>query len=187
MSKYTPYASFKQYSITYKRTEHREKFQLRKKRLLYLFKKSARLCPGIKIDSKKLESLYQEHLRKRGEKEPKKLTRTGIIDLAHDLRLDGEPICSDSTGYWYSRDPNDIAATIIGLEEKAYGIFYTVSKLDKHLNKISPKDRSTLFEDAKGMIEDKENAKKQQERIKQKARRDRLKAEQAARTRKGDH
>lgn len=40
-----------------------------------------------------------------------------IRNMVHQLRLEGEPICSGGSGYWYAEDSEEVANTLIWLKE----------------------------------------------------------------------
>ena len=51
--------------------------------------------------------------------------------IVNQLRQDGKPICSSSTGYWYSTDPADINKTLHRIEAQAENMLISIKGLQK--------------------------------------------------------
>lgn len=49
------------------------------------------------------------------------------------LRQDGEPICSSSNGYWYSKEPDDLKKTIRRMEAQVLNMRHSIAGLYKNL------------------------------------------------------
>lgn len=49
------------------------------------------------------------------------------------LRQNGEPICSSSNGYWYSKEPEDISKTIRRMEAQVLNMRHSITGLYQNL------------------------------------------------------
>ena len=49
------------------------------------------------------------------------------------LRQGGEPICSSSNGYWYSKEPDDLKKTIRRMEAQVLNMRHSIAGLYKNL------------------------------------------------------
>jgi hypothetical protein len=56
------------------------------------------------------------------------------------LRQNGEPICSSSNGYWYSKEPEDISKTIRRMEAQVLNMRHSIAGLYKNLYKENTED-----------------------------------------------
>lgn len=56
-----------------------------------------------------------------------------IRNIVNGLRQEGYPICSSSSGYWYSTEPADIRKTIHRLEGQVNNMLNSITGLKKAL------------------------------------------------------
>lgn len=61
------------------------------------------------------------------------LSNRDIRNVVNGLRQEGEPICSSSSGYWYSTEPADINKTIHRLEGQVKNMNSSIKGLKKVL------------------------------------------------------
>jgi len=109
--------SFQKYSLITHRK--RTKFQSDCDRLREAFRLSGVSQPGVRFSAEKIRA---------------QASKIGVIGpIVHQLRLDGEPICSDAKGYWYSDKPEDLKFTIGHLEQRAHECLRVADALAKHL------------------------------------------------------
>lgn len=66
----------------------------------------------------------------------------GLRDIIHTLRMAGEPIGSDSTGYWYASCYGEIQSTREGLIKRGKNIIATATHIAERFNG----QESTIFE-----------------------------------------
>jgi len=62
-----------------------------------------------------------------------------IRNAVNTLRKNGEPICSDRTGYWYSESPKEIKSTIENLNNRKSAINNAIDGLETAYFKVTPK------------------------------------------------
>ena len=51
-----------------------------------------------------------------------RISGTELRKLIHDLRVDGAPICSDRTGYFYPSNSGEVYAAFLQLQRKERGL-----------------------------------------------------------------
>lgn len=80
----------------------------KEKQLLEYLKKH---CPGREnaISGKQLKKRFRIH-------------EAELRKLVHNLRVDGAPICSDRTGYFYPSNGGEVYATILQLQRMELGL-----------------------------------------------------------------
>ena len=61
------------------------------------------------------------------------LTDKQVRVVVSQLRQEGEPVCSSSSGYWYSTDPDDIEKTLHRLEAQVENMDISITGLRKAL------------------------------------------------------
>ena len=59
------------------------------------------------------------------------VTSKQVRNIVNDLRQNGEPICSSNYGYWYSKDPEDLEATIARLSAQVVNMEKAIEGLRK--------------------------------------------------------
>lgn len=59
-----------------------------------------------------------------------------LRNIVSVLRQDGEPICSSSNGYWYSKDPEDLEKTLHRMEAQVHNMNYSIAGLQRTLQEI---------------------------------------------------
>jgi hypothetical protein len=68
------------------------------------------------------------------------LSNRDIRNIVNGLRQDGEPICSSSSGYWYSTEPADINKTIHRLEGQVKNMNNSINGLKKYMQEANDED-----------------------------------------------
>lgn len=61
------------------------------------------------------------------------LTDKQVRNIVSSMRQNGEPICSSTYGYWYSRNPEDIEKTLRRLEGQVANMGAVITGLKKIL------------------------------------------------------
>ena len=64
-----------------------------------------------------------------------------IRNVVSVLRQGGEPICSSSSGYWYSNDPEDLEKTIYRMESQVANMNYSIEGLYRILKDIEQENK----------------------------------------------
>jgi hypothetical protein len=59
-----------------------------------------------------------------------------VRNIVTFLRQEGEPICSSSNGYWYSKDPADVEKTIRRMEGQVKNMNISIMGLRKALEEV---------------------------------------------------
>ena len=67
-----------------------------------------------------------------------RISGTELRKLVHNLRVDGVPICSDRTGYFYPRTGGEVLATILQLQRMEAGIGKAIQGLVRSLDAFGP-------------------------------------------------
>lgn len=65
------------------------------------------------------------------------ITNRQLRSIVTILRQEGEPICSSTNGYWYSKDPEDIEKTIHRLEAQVHNMNYSIKGLKSVLQEVN--------------------------------------------------
>lgn len=89
----------------------------KEKELLHYLKKH---CPGREnaISGKQLKKMLR-------------VRDVGLRNMVHNLRVDGVPICSDRTGYFYPANAWEVIATIGHLRRMRDGVEESIRGLEK--------------------------------------------------------
>ena len=69
------------------------------------------------------------------------LTDKQVRNVVSELRQEGEPVCSSSYGYWYSRDPEDIEKTLHRLEAQVTNMNISIKGLVKALKEVTEDEK----------------------------------------------
>lgn len=69
-----------------------------------------------------------------------------IRNVVSVLRQGGEPICSSSSGYWYSKDPEDLEKTIYRMESQVSNMNYSIEGLYRILKDIKQENKGCTGE-----------------------------------------
>ena len=64
------------------------------------------------------------------------VTNRQLRNIVTVLRQEGEPICSSTHGYWYSKEPEDLEKTIHRLEAQIRNMDYALKGLNKILQEV---------------------------------------------------
>lgn len=67
-----------------------------------------------------------------------RISGTELRKLVHNLRIEGCPICSDRTGYFYPRTGGEVLATILQLQRMEVGIGRAIHGLVKSMDGFGP-------------------------------------------------
>lgn len=78
------------------------------------------------------------------------LTSRQVRGVVNQLRQEGKPVCSSSSGYWYSTDPEDINKTLHRLEAQVENMLISIKGLNRAKKDLGGKgnagDKSTESE-----------------------------------------
>ena len=79
-----------------------------------------RYCPGREnaISGKQLKKRFRIH-------------EAELRKLVHNLRVDGAPICSDRTGYFYPANSGEVYTTILQLQRMELGLEKAIRSLER--------------------------------------------------------
>lgn len=92
----------------------------KEKELLHYLKKH---CPGREnaISGKQLKKMFR-------------VREAELRKMVHNLRVEGIPVCSDRTGYFYPRTGGEVLATILQLQRMEAGIGKAIQGLVRSLD-----------------------------------------------------
>lgn len=128
-SEYAPYCSFDEWTLNFQQIKHREKWRLRRERILILLEWMAINQKGKKITAENLAQRYNAKFFDN-------MGKTAVVAHMRELRYEGFPVNSDAAGYWLNDNLSDIQNTIDHLQDKIYAMGYTIKQLNKHFRRI---------------------------------------------------